>query len=97
MAQSKLGSHLLESENSRDIGKQESIAVGLDLEKIALMARGGVSGQGKDWKLGIQVGPISTHLQPPSSRRVFTECLLCALLCVGCCQFPGDAFKLPSF
>lgn len=33
MAQSKLGSHLLESENSRDIGKQESIAVGLDLER----------------------------------------------------------------
>lgn len=38
---SKFGSHLLESENSRDIGKQKSNTVGLDFEKIVLVARGG--------------------------------------------------------
>lgn len=47
MAKSKLGNHLLESENSRDVGKQKSNTVGLDFKKIALVARGGLSGQGK--------------------------------------------------
>lgn len=67
MAQSKFGSHLLESENLRDIGKQESNAVGLDLEKLALMAWGGVSGWGKDLKMGIQVGP---HLNPSAASFI---------------------------
>ena len=87
MAQSKFGSHLLESEDSRDIGKQESNLVGLDLEKIALMARGGVSGQGKDLKLGIQVGP---HLNP--SAASFTECLL-SVSCVLCSAWDAANFQ----
>lgn len=81
--------HLLESENSKTLVSREYCLGARSGEKSqALMARGGVSGQGERLKLGIQVGPISTHLAS-SSRRVFTECLLCALLCVGCCQFQG--------
>lgn len=49
MAKNEFGSHLLESENSRDIGKQVSNTVGLDFKKkIVLVAWGGLSGQRKD-------------------------------------------------
>lgn len=40
MVKNKFAPHLWESENSRDIGKQQDDTVGLDFKKIALMVKG---------------------------------------------------------
>ena len=95
MAQSKFGSYLLESENSRHIGKQESNPVALDLEKIALMARGGVSGQGEELASGVQRQPDGGGQHPSAKTQHYRALTAHPGPCSTSCILQ-ETFKIPT-
>lgn len=73
---------------TQETGEQESNTVGLDFKEIVLEALVGWSGQGKDGGQESGQGRVSGPWQPHSFSRVF----VCALLCTGCWQGPGQCF-----